>query len=467
MTPAAAYIRVSNALLAKDDRYGLARQRAEVEAYARREGLTLGEVYSDVITGKVEGRKDLSRLLANAGQYQAVIAPSVDRIGRTVLTAYKVLEELRSAGLTVHTAQDGVFDPESDSDALTYGMRALFSEQEHRMIRRRMLGGKLARAEKGGLIPHGWRCYGYRTVWEVVAGKPTRAIVVDQAEAAIVREVFRRLARGETTGVIADDLNRRGVASAMNARWHAQRIWYMARNRTYLGTVTMQLRHAEREFTFEVESLIDENTWKLAQGSLKRRPRRHLAEFVLHGILKCSECGAAMSGSNTGPERRYSHYRCTRAWKHQFYGEARCGHKKHHRARDLHTLAETVMARVLAAPEAYVAQETGVNAAEVSRLSVEIARAEKDLERYRADYRRGLLTGEEYAPLRDETTARLADLRAELASLGEAKPVDPRPAIDRVLALRGRDLSLRDQLLLSGTTLRIDQNGEMTAEVRL
>ena len=312
---------------AKDDRFGLPRQRTEVQDYSHTHGFELDKIYSDVITGKTEGRQGLSALLANASQYQAVIAPSVDRLGRTVLTAYNVLEELRKAGLKVHTVQDGLFDPESDSDALTYGMRAIFSEQELRSIKRRMLGGKLARAERGGVIPHGWRCYGWRTVWLSEGGKPVRSIELDPAQAAVAKEVLTRISTGELKHEIADDLNRRGILTLDGAQWSIQRLWYMARNRAYMGEVSMRLKHADRDFTFHVPPIIDEATWQAANDQLKKKPRLSLDMHPLNGLLRCAACGGAMSGQTRILNgRTYSHYRCQRAWKHSFYGAARCDH---------------------------------------------------------------------------------------------------------------------------------------------
>lgn len=270
---AALYIRVSSVLQARDDRYGLERQEVEARAYAARQGLVVGEIYSDTISGRSETRRGLEALKASRSRYGAVITSEADRLGRTPLAGHRIMAELMDAGFQVHSAMDGLYDPNDDSSALTFDMRMVIAHSELRSIKRRMLGGKLARAEKGGVIPHGWRCYGYRTVWTTGEGKPVRSIEVDPEQAEVVREVFRRLAAGEGTQAVADDLNRRGLPTLGGKAWVPQRIWYMAKNRAYLGEVTMHLKHAERQFTFEVEALTDPVTWEAAIASLKRKPR--------------------------------------------------------------------------------------------------------------------------------------------------------------------------------------------------
>ena len=53
----------------------------------------------------------------------------------------------------------------------------------------------------------------------------------------------------------------------------AVRVWYMVKNRVYLGEVTMNLKHVGRELTFSVPALTDLQAWEAANGQLKRKPR--------------------------------------------------------------------------------------------------------------------------------------------------------------------------------------------------
>ncbi|WP_034382894.1 recombinase family protein [Deinococcus sp. YIM 77859] len=468
--PAALYIRVSNHLLARDDRYGLARQEAEGRAYAARQGFTIpeGALYTDIITGRSETRKGLEQLKAEAGRYSAIITSEADRLGRTPLAGHKILDELLGLGLQVHNAVDGWYNPEDDSSVLTYDVRMLLAHQELRQIKRRMLGGKLAAAEKGGIIPHHWRCYGYREVFTLEGGRPVRRIEVDEAEAEIVREIFRRLVGGETTGKIADDLNARGVPSPMNAIWHLQRVWYIAQNTAYKGEARMTLRHAKREFIFAVPALVDADTWQLARDSLRRKPKKHTDIFWLNGILRCAECGGAMSGTNTQSNRTsYRHYRCSRAFKHRHYGDTpTCSQRTHYRMNDLHAHAERIVREIAEHPERYMTA-AAPPVPDHSRTLREIERLEGQLKRYLADYQRELLTGDEYAGLRDAARQQIEALRAQMAP----PPVVTLPNMAATLEAIGRlvreGVPTREVLLRSGTRLSIAPGGVLEVVLRV
>ncbi|GAA5514906.1 hypothetical protein Dcar01_03670 [Deinococcus carri] len=468
--PAALYIRVSSHLQARDDRYGLARQEAESRAYAVRTGLAIpeGALYTDVITGRSETREGLERLKADRDKYSAIITSEADRLGRTPLAGHRILEELLGLGLHVHNATDGHYNPDDDASVLTFDMRMVIAHQELRQIKRRMLGGKLAAAEKGLIIPHGWRCYGYRQAYDLEGGKAVRRIEVDEAEAAIVREMFHRLAGGETTGKIADDLNARNVPSAMNAVWHPQRVWYIAQNTAYKGEARMTLRHAKREFTFTVPALVDPNTWQLARDSLRRKPRRHTETFWLNGILRCAECGGAMSGTNSHASRKsYRHYRCSRAFKHRHYGDTpTCSQRTHYRMDDLHAHAERIVREIAEHPERY-AQAGAPTPPDHSRTLKEIERLEGQLKRYLTDYQRELLTGDEYAQLRDTARRQVEALRAEMAPPLVVSLPNTAAALEAIGNLVREGSPTREVLMRSGTRLSIAPGGVLEVVLRV
>lgn len=332
-----------------------------------------------------------------------------------------------------------------------------------------MLGGKLARAERDGVIPHGWRCYGWRTVWLSEGGKPVHSIELDQAQATVAREALTRIAAGEPKQQIADDLDRRGILTLDSKRWTIQRLWYMARNRAYVGEVVMHLKHAQRDFTFQVPPIIDEATWQAANAQLKRKPRLSLDVHPLNGLLSCAACGGAMSGTNkVQAGRTYSHYRCTRAWKHAHYGPVRCDHTTHHRAAERHDAAESAVRHQAGHPGDYLGQP--VQAAPDTgrqKAAKEVARLEALLARYRADYTRNLLDGKEYAQMRDEARGQLAVVQAEAALIQMPVLRDARESLDLIHALVGQGLGWREVLHRSSTTLHLAPGGQLEVKLRV
>lgn len=98
------YLRVSTSQQAGDERFGFDVQRQAAERYATQQGLRLTRTYQDVITGTKATRTQLNALLEDAGNYEAVLISSVDRLARRTGIAYAVLEELLDTGMEVHSA---------------------------------------------------------------------------------------------------------------------------------------------------------------------------------------------------------------------------------------------------------------------------------------------------------------------------------------------------------------------------
>ena len=242
----------------------------------------------------------------------------------------------------------------------------------------------------------------------------------------------------------------------------------MVKNRAYLGEVTMNLKHVGREFIFSVPALTDLQTWKAANGQLKRKPRLSLDVHPLNGLLFCAGCGGAMSGTNkTQAGRTYSHYRCTRAWKHAHYGTARCDHTKHHWAEDLHHAAEAAVRHLALHPEAYLDRRVEVPLEDPAREHAvkEVARLEAMPARYKADYSRGLLEADEYAPMRDEARHGLAVAQAAAATIPMPVRRDPTAALSLIADLVAHDRPWREVLAQSGTLLRVNSNGMIEVEL--
>ena len=94
----------------------------------------------------------------------------------------------------------------------------------------------------------GGRVYGYRTIDAEEKGR--RAITIDDAEAAVVRRIFRDYAEGRSLRTIAHALNKEGVAHPMKPTrrgpmrkgWAVTSIRFILRNERYMGRVTWNRR---------------------------------------------------------------------------------------------------------------------------------------------------------------------------------------------------------------------------------
>jgi site-specific DNA recombinase len=213
MTRAVLYLRLSAIV---EDSTSIARQEADLRALCEREGWTVERVLAD--DGK-SGRKaranagEALRML-RAGEAEVLVTWKLDRWTRQGLSAIGDLVATLDAapGALFVALQDGlrsdqaawrlvaaVLSEVARTEADNTATRAKSAIAYRKTVTQRFTGG--------GTIP-----FGYRS-----APAPDgvgRVLVIDPAEAAVVREVAQRLIDGEALARVAGDLTARGIPTS-------------------------------------------------------------------------------------------------------------------------------------------------------------------------------------------------------------------------------------------------------------
>ena len=319
-----------------EDQFRVCREHAE------REGWTLAGAYRDaaVSGASVILRPGIQTLLEDArrGLFEVLVAEALDRVSRDQADVAALYKHLRFAGVMIVTLAEGEIS--ELHVGLKGTMNALFlkdlAAKTHRGLRGRVEKGKSG----GGL------CYGYDVVKAVdEAGEPIRGErTINEAEAKIVRRVFREFASGTSPRAIARRLNKDGVPGPSGKIWtnstlrgHAKRGTGMINNELYIGRLIWnRLRYIKNPETgrrvsrinppedwivTEVPELriVDDALWqaaKVRQGELSekyatviaatreahanRLNRTHRLRHLLSGLLECGVCGGpyAMRGQD-------------------------------------------------------------------------------------------------------------------------------------------------------------------------
>ena len=214
MTRAALYARYSSDLQSQasiEDQFRVCRGHAE------HEGWTISGCYRDAaISGdSVILRPGVQALLEDArrGQFDVVVAEALDRVSRDQADVAVLFKYLRFAGVPVVTLAEGEIT--ELHVGLKGTMNALFLKDLAAKTRRG-LRGRVEKGRSGGGL-----CYGY-DVAKVTngAGEPVRGErTINDAEAAIVRRVFRDFAGGVSPRANAKRLNAEGVPGPSGKLW--------------------------------------------------------------------------------------------------------------------------------------------------------------------------------------------------------------------------------------------------------
>lgn len=458
---AAGYARIS------EDRdgqgLGVARQKADIEALAEREGFDLVAMLVDNDVSAYSGKKrpEWERLveMVEAGEVDVVVAWASDRLTRHPRELEDLVELLERTKTRVVTVTSGDYDlttPEGRATARIVGAIAR-QESERKSVRSRRKHEELAMAGKdaGG----GTRPFGY---------EPDRRTIRED-EAALIVDAAQHVVAGRTLRGIADEWNRRGVETVTGVPWSTpviRRILTAGRVagvREHLGEVV-----AEAEWP----AILDRATWERVRVLLsdpRRRTNTRKRKYLLTGgIARCGLCEAPLIARPKAPlhpgEDSRRCYVCARESRPPGCGKIRI-------------LAEDF--------EAYVAEAIAIAVAgglpvldvpdvDMAGIVEELAEARQSLEELAGDYyERRLIGRSEFFAARSGLQARVDELERErdaaaLSGGGAALPSgdfseaweaadgDRRRAIvsavaDRVLvgpAVRGRNFFDPDRITI-------------------
>lgn len=157
---AIAYVRVSTTDQAESGA-GLAAQRAAIEAYAGRAGLTITAVNEDAgISGAcgIEARPGLAAAVAGLRRGDVLIVAKRDRIARDTFTATLIERAVAKRGASIVSA-DGVGNGSGPADEFMRSVMDAAAQFERGLIRQRTRAAMAAKRkanERTGEVPFGW-----------------------------------------------------------------------------------------------------------------------------------------------------------------------------------------------------------------------------------------------------------------------------------------------------------------------
>lgn len=381
-------------------------------------------IYRDVLSGSTADRPGYQALMAaaSAGEMDRLYVWKFDRLGRDAEERLRAKRMLNAAGVELVSLTGEA------TDTLAYGIDAVLSQVEREKISDRTQLALRSIAARG-VYPAGAPPFGYGSEGR---GRERR-LVVEPAEAAVVRRIFEEYVSGVGVNRIAAGLNEDGIRTRRGAGFSARSILAVLPNRTYLGEICLK---GETLATGAHEPIIDPETFAQAErlraakrsrpnGGRGRPAKRHL----LDGLLYCAN-GHRMLARRWGDSEYYA---CQR--KHT-YGD--CDAPDANRRRVDETLLhhflirhfdeDEMRERLSAAADEKIAEAQAL-AEQADREEQEAATA---LTRIKRDYVAGKISADDWNDLRtdlEEAQAasrnKAAQLRARAAEIeAEAAQVD-------------------------------------------
>ena len=337
---AALYLRLSRDEEAKQESNSITNQRQILSGYATQHGYQItGEYVDDGVSGTSFNRPGFQEMLSDITEKKInmVICKDLSRLGRDHIGTGQYIEQIFPRMgvrlISIGDGYDSLFDDAPSADMVP--MINFFNEFHAKQTSRK------TRATKESLAKAG-KFQGSKAPFGYIRNPDNKYhLLVDPEAAEVVKFIFQLACDGLGYKAIARHLREKGCLNPnayVNLKnpehhaksdywkaphdWHATSIKTMLHNPTYLGKVVSgrrttrsfkdkQIIHRPEEEWIVVENthkaIIDQRTWDLAHEKVRTRKRgdNHGAIQMFAGLVKCADCGYALSFTQSGKSKYY------------------------------------------------------------------------------------------------------------------------------------------------------------------
>ena len=269
-------------------------------------------------SGKNTERPELQSLFADieTGKINTVICTKIDRISRSLLDFYKMIELFEKQNVEFISLDEN-FDTSSPMGRAALKITLVFAELEREQTSKRTKDKMAWRAEQG--LWNGGQVLGYDLV--------DKKLVPNKREAKIVKDMYEKYIELGSIQQVANWLNRQGyrskeyVANRTGKKRGGNKftdvyVSQKLRARVYIGEVTLK----DKAFKGQQKAIIDKDLWYQVNNLLsihapsKKNPKRKTDHiFILQGLLRCGSCESFMTTkyATSGTGKRHFYYQCT------------------------------------------------------------------------------------------------------------------------------------------------------------
>ena len=310
----AAYTRKSSEEGLEQEFNSLDAQREACEAYIvsqRAEGWTLVPDYYDDggVSGGTLERPALKRLLADieAGRVDVVVVYKIDRLSRSLMDFARLVEVFDRHSVTFVSVTQS-FNTTTSMGRLTLNVLLSFAQFEREVIGER-IRDKVAASRRRGIWMGGWTPLGYDV--------KDRKLIVNEAEAKLVRSIFKRFASFKSGTNLVRELARENARNKYGKLIDKSYLYKLLNNRVYIGDAV----HKGTPHPGEHEAIMDRKLWDAVHEVLQESPRKRSGSSrartpaLLKGLIFASN-GVAMTPTHTRKRGRlYRYYISNRVLK--------------------------------------------------------------------------------------------------------------------------------------------------------
>lgn len=307
--------------------------------YAKKNHFPKIEYYvDDGYSGTNFERPDFQRLMNDIkdGKVGIVITKDLSRLGRDYLKTGYLLEDFFPSNNVRFIAINDDVDTDKGINDFT-PFKNIMNEWYSKDISKKIRSARKTKALNGDFVAS-YAPYGYKK-----DPKDKHKLIIDEEVVDVVKKIFQLACEGRSAKQICNVLRNEQILKprakilrdtgkyycelfeAHPYDWSPTTIQSMIRNKEYLGHIVSNkngkisyktkklLAKPEEEWIIKYnthEPIIDEETFKIANEKMciKRRPNMKKERNIFSGILRCADCGKALS--LYGTHRRVDAFCC-------------------------------------------------------------------------------------------------------------------------------------------------------------
>ncbi len=283
-------------------------QLVELKEYAKREKIEINERFIESKSAKKPGREVFNKMIAKINESKeplGLLAWHPDRLARNSVDGGQIIYLIDTGKLVSLRFPTFWFEPTPQGLFMlqvAFGQSKYYSDNLSENVKRGMRQ-KLRRGEWTGLAPLGY-----------VNNAKTRNIEPDSTKARVISRAFEEFAQGRhTLESLGERLKFLGVASKKGKRLCKAVVKHMLSNPIYTGLIVHNGETYEGKFPPIVSRATFEMVQKILKDRAKPRKSKKSHNFPFVGLLRCGECGAAITAQYAhGCGGTYRYYRCTK-----------------------------------------------------------------------------------------------------------------------------------------------------------
>ncbi|MBQ7715640.1 MAG: recombinase family protein [Clostridia bacterium] len=300
----AGYARVSTD---KDEQ--IASCTSQIDYYTKyissHDGWDLVKVYSDEGASgtSTKRRAGFCEMISEAlaGKIDLIVTKSISRFARNTVDSLTTIRMLKGVGCECYFEKENIYTFDSKGEFLITILSSL-AQEESRSISENVTWGMRKRFSDGRYSIHCSEFLGYTK-------GPEGKIIIDEAEASVVRRIYHMCVEGLSPYAIAEILTRDGIMTPMKKeRWSYSVVKSILLNEKYVGDALLQktyctdyLTKRRKKNDGEIPKYYVENGHPaIVSRELAAEARKALAEYKpkfsvggkkYSGKIVCSVCG--------------------------------------------------------------------------------------------------------------------------------------------------------------------------------